>query len=262
MVPDVLVARVVTPNAHDADAGGDAGLLAAKALLREQTWSALADAGAGRFPGIRHRIPNFVGAEAAAERLAETTAWEHASVVKCNPDSPQWPVRTRALQDGKTVVMAVPRLASMPPFMVLDPEDLDVAPRQASSIKGSSQHARPAGVADLDPIDLVVQGCVGVDMDGHRLGKGGGFADLEFAVTVAAGILDPDVVVATTVHDVQVLDESVPTGAHDVELDLVVTPTRVITVHRHGARDVALDPDLLTEDKRTAIPLLTEVLGR
>lgn len=252
---------MVTPNAHDADAGGDAGLLTAKAALREQVWSALADAGAGRFPGIRHRIPNFVGAEAAARRLAGTRAWQRATVVKCNPDSPQWPVRAQALRDGKTVVMAVPRLASLPPFMVLDPDDLDVSPRQASSIKGSSVHARSADVADLDPIDLVVQGCVAVDTDGHRLGKGGGFADLEFAITAAAGILDPDVVVATTVHDVQVLDISIPTGPHDIGLDLVVTPSRVLEVVRDGPRGVHLDPDLLTPQKRAAIPLLARVLG-
>lgn len=252
---------MATPRPHDADAGGDAGLLAAKADLREEVWSDLAAAGAGRFPGIRHRIPNFVGAEEAARRLAATDAWRRASVVKCNPDSPQWPVRTRALEDGKVVVMAVPRLASMPPFLVLDPDALEVAPRAASSIKGSATHARPADVADLDPVDLVVQGCVGVDHAGNRLGKGGGFADLEFAIVAAAGILDPEVVVATTVHDVQVRHD-LPTDAHDVPLDLVVTPTRTIRVDRGRPRRPHLDPDLLTAEKRAAIPLLAQVLGQ
>jgi 5-formyltetrahydrofolate cyclo-ligase len=32
--------------------------------------------------------------------------------VKANPDSAQWPVRQRALEDGKTVYMAVPRPAA------------------------------------------------------------------------------------------------------------------------------------------------------
>jgi 5-formyltetrahydrofolate cyclo-ligase len=35
--------------------------------------------------------------------------------VKANPDSAQWPVRQRALEDGKTVYMAVPRLAGREP---------------------------------------------------------------------------------------------------------------------------------------------------
>lgn len=33
-----------------------------------------------------------------------------------NPDSPEWPVRQRALEDGKVVYMAVPKLAEENPF--------------------------------------------------------------------------------------------------------------------------------------------------
>lgn len=252
---------MATPRPHDHDAGGDPGLLTAKADLRERVWSDLADAGAGRFPGIRNRIPNFVGAEDAAERLRTTPAWQAATVVKANPDSPQWPVRQRALEDGKVVVMAVPRLASLPPFLVLDPGELTVSPRKASSIRGASEHARPVDVDDLDPVDLVVQGCVGVDGDGNRLGKGGGFADLEFAITTAVGVLSPEVVVATTVHDVQVRDH-VPTDVHDVTLDLVVTPTRVLSTGRSGPRRQDLDFALLTDEKVASIPLLEHLDGR
>ena len=251
---------MATPRAHDADAGGDPGLRAAKAALRDEVWDDLDAAGVGRFPGIHNRIPNFTGAEDAADRLADTDAWRRARVVKCNPDSPQRPVRTRALADGKVVVMAVPRLASMPPFLVLDPGRLEVPPRRASSIRGAGEHGVPTDVDDLDPVDLVVQGCVGVDVVGRRLGKGGGFADLEFAVTAAAGVLDPDVVVATTVHDVQVRDE-VPVDVHDIGCDLVVTPTRTIDVAREDVRRPRLDPDLLTDGKRDAIPLLARLLG-
>ena len=252
---------MATPRPHDADAGGDPGLRAAKAALRDEVWDDLDAAGVGRFPGIRNRIPNFTGAEDAADRLADTEAWQRARAVKCNPDSPQWPVRTRALADGKVVVMAVPRLASLPPFLVLDPEALDVSPRRACSIRGAGEHGVPTDVDDLDPVDLVVQGCVGVDPAGRRLGKGGGFADLEFAVTAAAGVLDPDVVVATTVHDVQVRDE-VPVDVHDIGCDLVVTPTRTFEVARGDVRRPRLDPDLLTDDKRDAIPLLDDLLDR
>lgn len=54
---------------HDHDAGGDPELLAAKAALREEVWTALIEAGVTRSPGARNRISNFRGAEAAAERL-------------------------------------------------------------------------------------------------------------------------------------------------------------------------------------------------
>ena len=60
---------------HDHDAGGDPELLAGKAALREEVWTALSEARVARFPGARNRISNFTGAEAAARRLAETDAW-------------------------------------------------------------------------------------------------------------------------------------------------------------------------------------------
>ena len=61
---------------HDHDAGGSAELLAAKAELRNEVWAALRAARATRFPGPEGRIPNFVGAEAAAERLRGTDPWQ------------------------------------------------------------------------------------------------------------------------------------------------------------------------------------------
>jgi hypothetical protein len=38
----------------------------AKQAVRELAWTRLREAGAARFPGARGRIPNFIGAEAAA----------------------------------------------------------------------------------------------------------------------------------------------------------------------------------------------------
>jgi hypothetical protein len=71
--------------------------------------------------------------------------------------------------------MAVPRLAEEKPFFLLDPEQLIDSPRNASSIKGASRSAKTVDVEDLEPVDLVVAGCVAVGKDGARLGKGGGF---------------------------------------------------------------------------------------
>ena len=180
---------------HDHDAGGPAELLAAKAELRQEIWAALRSAKATRFPGPEGRIPNFVGAEAAAELLRSTEPWQAAATLKANPDSPQWPVRQRALEDGKLLFMAVPRLAEEEPFFLLDPERLTGSAREASSIKGASASARPVGLDRLKPVDLVVAGTVAAGLDGARLGKGGGFSDLEFAVASEAGLIGPDTVV-------------------------------------------------------------------
>jgi 5-formyltetrahydrofolate cyclo-ligase len=253
---------MATPR-HDRDAGGPAEPLKAKAVLRDEIWSALRAAKATRFPGPEGRIPNFVGAEAAAERLGGTDTWRAAATVKANPDSPQWPVRQRALEDGKLLFMAVPRLAEAEPFFLLDPERLAGSAREASSIKGASKSARPVGLDRLEPVDLVVAGTVAAGLDGARLGKGGGFSDLEFAVASEAGLIGPKTVLVTTVHEVQVLPAgAIPATDHDVRLDLIVTPDRVIECRPpKGRRSPAgrIRWDELTEDKIAAIPLLARL---
>jgi 5-formyltetrahydrofolate cyclo-ligase len=243
---------------HDHDAGGDRELLNAKAALRDEVWSRLEAPGIRRFPGPRNRIANFVGAEAAAERLRATRAWARAGNLKANPDSPQWPVRARALEDGKLVYMAVPRLAQHDPFFLLDPDHLADTPRRASSIKGADASARTVAVSDLEPVDLVVTGCVAVAYDGVRLGKGGGFADLEFAIASEAGLIGPDTLVATTVHPAQLLPAgAIPASGHDIGVDLIVTPDDVIEVARSGPRAPGrIVWDELTDAKLAAIPIL------
>jgi 5-formyltetrahydrofolate cyclo-ligase len=244
---------------HDADAGGDPALLRAKAALREDVWTALADAGVARFPGAPNRISNFVGAEAAAERLRATDPWRAARTLKANPDSAQLPVRQRALEDGKTVYMAVPRLAEPDPFFLLDPDHLADPPRRAASIAGATRSARRVAVAELAPVDLVVTGCVAAGEDGARLGKGGGFADLEFALASAAGLVGPATLVVTTVHELQVRPAgAIPTVAHDVPLDLIFTPERVIDCRSARAERPlgGIRWTELTPEKIASIPLL------
>ena len=177
--------------------------------------------------------------------------------MKANPDAPQWPVRQRALEDGKLLFMAVPRLADERPFFVLDPERLADPPRKASSIKGASRSARRLALDDLEPVDLVIAGSVAVGEDGARLGKGGGFSDLEFALAASAGLVGADTVVTTTVHELQMRPAGIiPVTPHDVRVNLVVTPERVIRTRRRRSTIPALRWAELTDEKIAAIPLL------
>ena len=214
--------------------------------------------GVARFPAPAHRIPNFVGAEAAAEALGGTREWERAHTIKSNPDAPQLPVRVRALREGKLVYMAVPRLAEPDPFFVLDPAHLADPPHKAATIKGAERSARTVAFDAMEPVDLVVTGCVAVGEDGARLGKGGGFSDLEFALAAAAGLVDRRTVVVTTVHDVQVVPSgTIPVTPHDLHVDLVATPGGVFRCPRgRGRRPPALDWSVLTREKIDAIPVL------
>ena len=81
-----------------------------KQAIRERIWALLEQRRAARFPGAHGRIPNFLGAEACADRLAKIEPWRKARAIKANPDSPQTAIRRRALEEGKIVYMAVPCL--------------------------------------------------------------------------------------------------------------------------------------------------------
>ena len=225
----------------------------AKHEVRERAWRALERSGAARFPGTRGRIPNFVGAERAAERLAALDEWGAARVLKANPDAPQLPVRARALAEGKLVYVAVPRLREGRPFLALDPRRLAVTARAAASIRGAASHGRPVTVGQVRPVDLVVCGTVAVNPRGVRVGKGGGFSDLEFALLAEAGVVGDRTTIATTVHPAQILDEDLPETDHDFRVDLVVTPEEVIRARR-ARRPAGILWDHLDEGKVGEIP--------
>ena len=232
-----------------------------KDAVREHVWALLERRSAARFPGARGRIPNFVGAERAAEALAALPGWDAAGVLKANPDAPQLPVRARALADRKVLYMAVPRLREARPFLLLDPRRLALPPRRASSIRGASEQGRPVPLGRMRPIDLVVCGSVAVNRRGARVGKGGGYSDLEFALLAERGLVDADTPIATTVHPLQVLDEDLPETDHDFRVDLIVTPEEVIRC-RGGRRPPGILWDHLEEGRIEAIPVLRALARR
>ncbi|HEX2030095.1 MAG TPA: 5-formyltetrahydrofolate cyclo-ligase [Actinomycetota bacterium] len=227
----------------------------AKQRVRERVWGLLERRGAARFPGTRGRIPNFRGAEAAADRLAELPEWRQARAIKANPDAPQLPARARALEDGKRVYMAVPRLREPEPFVLLEPERIRVPARRAASIKGAAAAGRKVALTDVEAIDLIVCGSVAVGRRGARVGKGGGYSDLELALLAEAGLVDDRTAIVTTVHPLQILDERLPETAHDFRVDRIVTPDRVIRCRRRR-RPPGILWGHLHDERVEAIPAL------
>lgn len=229
-----------------------------KSALRTRCWSALREAGAARFPGVEGRIPNFVGAEAAAARLASLPVFIEARTLKVNPDSPQRPVRAAALRAGKILYLPVPKLAEDTPFLELDPEEIGPANLwRASSIKGAFELGRPVTIDAIGTLDLIVTGCVGVSRRGARLGKGGGYSDLEYGLLRELGCVDEDTPIVTTVHPSQVVaDDLIPMTAHDIGLDHIVLPDRVIDCERPWPRPTGILWDHLDTAKIHSIPVL------
>jgi 5-formyltetrahydrofolate cyclo-ligase len=226
--------------------------------IRQGIWNLLVEKEVARFPGAEGRIPNFVGAEGCARLLAETALWKHAKVLKVNPDSPQRAIRQRALTEGKVIYMAVPRLASEKPFIELDPKKLKCSPFAASSIKGAAKFGRPVRLEELRNIDLVVCGSVAVNRRGARVGKGGGYSDLEFALLTEEKKIGPKTPIATSVHPLQVIDEEIPMTEHDIPLSVIVTPNEVIEVEAPYRRPRGIDWTILPQEKIDAIPVLKD----
>jgi len=230
-----------------------------KQTLREQIWDELEETGEARFPFPPHgRIPNFAGAKAAAERLAGLDAWQDATVIKSNPDAPQLPVRRAALHAGKTVYMAVPRLSEEDCFLKLAPESLEDL-YKAATIGGAADHGVQVHPKEMEPIDLIVSGSVAVDGQSSRIGKGEGYSDLEFAVLREYGLVDDETTTVSTVHEIQVIDETLPTDDHDVPIEYVCTPERTITGGAEREKPTGIDWKKLPAEKRAEIPILEQL---
>lgn len=227
--------------------------------VRELVWSTMEQAGAAHTKSVHDRIPPFKGADEAAGHIFELDVWQSARVIKGNPDRPQGPLRQRALEEGKVLYMAVPRLKKEKCFVELDPAVMECSPAEASTISGAFKHGRLVSVEEMRPVDLVISGSVAVNRTGARVGKGGGFADLEYGLAVAAGVVRPETPVVGTVHSLQVLDQELPWTPHDVCLDYVATPDELIECNPTMPRPTGIYWEDLSEEKIGQIPVLQKL---
>lgn len=226
-----------------------------KKKLREKIWNLLEERGMSRFPWpILNRIPNFKGSEIAAEKLTSSREFLRAKVLKVNPDAPQRPVRFIALRMGKQVLMPTPRLRDG--FILLDPDLIDSSDhRKAASIAGAFSHGIKVDLDNIPKIDMVIMGSVCVTKDGGRLGKGEGYAEIEFAVLRELGRVGEKTPISTTVHDLQIV-EKIPHEVHDVSLDTIFTPTQEIVTQTKYSRPKGIIWELLADQRLEEMPIL------
>jgi 5-formyltetrahydrofolate cyclo-ligase len=227
-----------------------------KEQIRQNVWSVLQQKKVARFPGAQGRIPNFIGSETCAHLLAQKLFWKRARFIKANPDSPQRAIRHKALAQGKIVYMAVPRLRDQKPFIELDPAKLNCSPYTASSIQGAAKFGRLIGLDEIKKIDLVACGSVAVNRRGARVGKGGGYSDLEFALLTEAKKISAKTPIVTSVHALQILDEDLPMTEHDIPLNAIVTPDDVVEIDPTFPRPKGIYWRMLPQEKTEAIPIL------
>lgn len=230
--------------------------------LRDEVWSLLKQQGVAIRDPFGH-IPNFIGAQKAALGLAGLPIWQGAKAIKCNPDSPQIPVRSRALQDGKRLYMAVPRLTNTRCFVELTAEDLqqrNIPLEEAAIARKALTYGRLVSFEQMQAIDLVMVGCVAVTRNGGRTGKGAGFADLELAMLNEFGLVQYDTQIVTTVHPLQIVEEErLPMQPHDWALNWIVTPEEVIETNTTYSRPTGLDWDTIRPEQFKKIPILRKL---
>ncbi len=235
-----------------------------KEEIRKRVWDEMLEKGIAKFPLPPHgRIPNFVGSERCSAYFDKIVMWKKANVVKINPDSPQRSIRLKALEEGKKLIMPTPRIREG--FLLLDPDRISNSEfAKASTIKGAFRYGEKLrslkDLRKIENVDFIVEGSVAVNFLGQRIGKGEGYGDLEFGILMELGLVERDVAIATSVHEIQILNRIFPQMSHDVGIDYIITPEKVIKVEERPQRPGGILVDLLKEEKIESIPILKEIL--
>jgi len=232
-----------------------------KEEIRQRIWNLLEETNIARFPRpVFNRIPNFVGADIAADKIIKSEFFKQSRVIKVNPDSPQRKIREKILESGKILVMPTPRIREG--FLVLDPSRIpNDQYKFASTIKGAFIYGQKVHPKFLPKIDMIVLGSVAVSLNGARIGKGEGYGELEFAILLEYGKISKDVTIFTSVHDIQIVDR-IPVEPFDVSVDFIATPTTIYEITNKHERPNGIIWDLLSEEKINEIPLLKEMKNK
>ncbi|UTR12283.1 5-formyltetrahydrofolate cyclo-ligase [Evansella sp. LMS18] len=228
-----------------------------KQEIREKIWSTMTEEKVGRFPfPLKGRIPNFKGAEKAAQFIFQMEEYKQAEVIKVNPDSPQLPIRAQALKDGKTLLVPTPRLKDG--FIRVDSADVPPGEeKKAASLKHIHKYGRVISLPELPEIDLFFAGSVALHRDGRRIGKGEGYADREYAIIRELG--NRDIPVIGTVNSVQITEDDIPKDEYDLTLDWIATEEELIKTNSPYKKPSGIIWDEVSEKDMEDMPVLREV---
>ncbi|KAG2470099.1 MTHSD protein, partial [Polypterus senegalus] len=205
--------------------------------IRQKIWDYIEDNNLADFPRpVHHRIPNFKGSYLACDSVKGLDVFRKSREVKVDPDKPLEGVRLAALQAGKTLLVPTPRLRTGLFNRIVPPTGAtkDVL-RICSTSKGVKDYSVPVGLDAKVNVDLVIVGSVAVSEKGWRLGKGEGFADMEYAMIAAMGAVNDSTVVVTVVHDCQI-------DAH--VLDKIPVLRKLRHMEKQAGKDVTLKNEL------------------
>ncbi|KAM6177516.1 methenyltetrahydrofolate synthase domain-containing protein isoform 2-T2 [Erethizon dorsatum] len=213
---------------------------------------------------VHHRIPNFKGSYLAGQNIRDLDVFARTQEVKVDPDKPLEGVRLLALQSKKTLLVPTPRLRSGLFNRITPPPGATSAVlRKCATSQGVRNFSTPVGLDSSVLVDLVVVGSVAVSEKGWRIGKGEGYADLEYAMMVSMGAVCERTPVVTIVHDCQVLDfPEALLEDHDLTVDYILTPTRVITTGCERPKPAGITWSKVSSEMLEKIPVLRSLRDR
>ena len=171
------------------------------------------------------RIPDFHGSNDASQLLRNSLEWKDSSIIFVSPDTAQKTVRENAFYDGKDLIMASPKLLNG--YILLESSCTIGNEVEASTIEGAFKHGHK--VTSIPYIDMVIEGSVAVDKYGGRLGKGGGYGDMEISYLKNNKLIESETPIVTTVHEIQIV-KKVPIESHDEKINMIVTPERILRI--------------------------------
>lgn len=200
-----------------------------KEELRKAVWDYMEKNNLVTFPRpCFGRIPNFAGAEKATWNLKKLMEWQKARVIFSAPDSVLHLARYEALKEGKSVLVAAPRITGF--YWLKDIPGSEAF--RASTIRGFAQFGVPVSInSRLPKIDLYLTGAVACDKKGNRIGKGTGFGDREDDLLSEAGLIDETTPRVVLVHEIQVFEDfSYLVDEWDKKISIIVTPDGVYKI--------------------------------
>ncbi|XP_014730015.1 PREDICTED: methenyltetrahydrofolate synthase domain-containing protein isoform X1 [Sturnus vulgaris] len=233
--------------------------------IREKVWEHLEASGLAEFPRpVRGRIPNFKGSLQACCSLRGLDVFSRAREVKVDPDKPLEGARLAALQARKTLLVPTPRLRTgLFNRIVPPPGATKEILRRCATSQGVKDYSVPVGLDGKAQVDLVVVGSVAVSEKGWRIGKGEGYADMEYAMMVSMGAVQEDTPVVTIVHDCQVLDIAEELlDDHDLTVDFILTPTRTIQTNCKRPKPQGIMWHKVSSEMLGKIPILKTLRSR
>jgi 5-formyltetrahydrofolate cyclo-ligase len=205
-VPDA--AALTGPALHEAKRTMRGAIVAARDALPEAERRAAAQAIAERVRALR----SYADARCVLVTLPFRSEWDTRSLVAA------------ALAAGKTV--ALPRVNETTRMLDLHAVT-DIEHETEPGYRGIPEPAPELPPVALAAIDWVLVPGVAFDLQGRRLGYGGGYYDRLLA------LLRPGTLRVAGAFDLQVV-AAVPAAPHDLVVNVIVTETRVLPIPHAG----------------------------